>query len=65
MLRRAKRPSELRDSWRLPEIDHERGRGLRALRRWGSIAVVAVAFVFVNLLTDMLYSFIDPRIKYS
>lgn len=31
----------------------------------GGVLVVAVAFVLVNLITDLLYAFIDPRIKYS
>jgi ABC-type dipeptide/oligopeptide/nickel transport system permease component len=29
------------------------------------VLVVAVAFVVVNLATDLLYAFVDPRIKYS
>lgn len=31
----------------------------------GGVLVVACAFVLVNLLTDLLYALIDPRIKYS
>jgi peptide/nickel transport system permease protein len=31
----------------------------------GGVLVVAVAFVLVNLATDLLYAFVDPRIKYS
>lgn len=31
----------------------------------GGVLVVAVAFVLVNLATDLLYAVIDPRIKYS
>lgn len=31
----------------------------------GGVLVVAVAFVIVNLITDLLYSLIDPRIRYS
>ena len=31
----------------------------------GGVLVVAVAFVVVNLATDLLYAFADPRIKYS
>jgi peptide/nickel transport system permease protein len=31
----------------------------------GGVLVVAVAFVLVNLLTDLLYAVIDPRIRYS
>jgi peptide/nickel transport system permease protein len=31
----------------------------------GGVLVVAVAFVVVNLATDLLYAFVDPRIKYS
>ena len=31
----------------------------------GGVLVVAVAFVMVNLATDLLYAFVDPRIKYS
>lgn len=31
----------------------------------GAILVVAVAFVMVNLLVDLLYGYIDPRIRYD
>jgi peptide/nickel transport system permease protein len=31
----------------------------------GGVLVVAVSFVLVNLLTDLLYVFIDPRIRFS
>ncbi len=31
----------------------------------GGVLVVAVSFVIVNLVTDLLYSLIDPRIRYS
>ena len=31
----------------------------------GGVLVVAVAFVVVNLITDLLYAVIDPRIRYS
>ncbi len=31
----------------------------------GGVLVVACAFVLVNLVTDLLYALIDPRIKYS
>ena len=31
----------------------------------GGVLVVAFAFVIVNLITDLLYSIIDPRIRYS
>ena len=31
----------------------------------GGVLVVAVSFVLVNLITDLLYALIDPRIKYS
>lgn len=31
----------------------------------GGVLMVAVAFVLVNLVTDLLYAFVDPRIKYS
>lgn len=31
----------------------------------GSVILVAVSFVFVNLLVDILYVYIDPRIRYS
>lgn len=31
----------------------------------GAILVVAVIFVFTNLLVDILYTFIDPRIRYE
>jgi ABC-type dipeptide/oligopeptide/nickel transport system permease component len=30
-----------------------------------SILVFALAFVFVNLVTDITYAFIDPRIRYE
>lgn len=30
----------------------------------GTMLYVAVAFVFINFLTDVLYAFIDPRIRY-
>ncbi len=31
----------------------------------GGVLIVAVSFVLVNLITDLLYAFVDPRIKYS
>ena len=31
----------------------------------GAVLVVACLFVLVNLLVDVLYSFLDPRIKYQ
>lgn len=31
----------------------------------GGVLVVAIAFVLVNLITDLLYALIDPRIRYS
>jgi peptide/nickel transport system permease protein len=31
----------------------------------GGVLIVAVAFVLVNLITDLLYAVIDPRIRYS
>jgi len=30
-----------------------------------SILFMAVVFVFINLLVDILYGFLDPRIRYS
>lgn len=31
----------------------------------GSVLIAAMIFVFVNLLTDMMYGVVDPRIRYS
>jgi peptide/nickel transport system permease protein len=31
----------------------------------GAVLVIAAAFVFVNLLVDVLYAFIDPRVRYG
>ena len=31
----------------------------------GGVLIVAVAFVLVNLVTDLLYAVVDPRIRYS
>jgi peptide/nickel transport system permease protein len=31
----------------------------------GVVLLVAAIFVLVNLLVDVIYAFIDPRIKYS
>jgi len=31
----------------------------------GCILIFAIVFVFVNLITDILYTYIDPRIKYE
>ena len=30
----------------------------------GAILVVSIIFIFTNLLVDVLYTFIDPRIRY-
>jgi ABC-type dipeptide/oligopeptide/nickel transport system permease component len=31
----------------------------------GCVLVIALSYVFVNLLTDVLYAVIDPRIRYE
>ncbi|MEP7105850.1 MAG: ABC transporter permease [Chloroflexota bacterium] len=31
----------------------------------GVVLMLAVAFIFVNLLVDLLYAYVDPRIRYS
>ncbi len=31
----------------------------------GSILLIALTYIFVNLLTDLLYAFVDPRITYE
>lgn len=31
----------------------------------GTVLLVAVAFVFVNLITDIIYVYVDPRIRYD
>jgi peptide/nickel transport system permease protein len=31
----------------------------------GGVLLTAVTFVFVNLVVDVLYAYIDPRIKYD
>jgi ABC-type dipeptide/oligopeptide/nickel transport system permease component len=31
----------------------------------GSVLLIAVTFVFINLLVDILYAYLDPRIRYS
>jgi ABC-type dipeptide/oligopeptide/nickel transport system permease component len=31
----------------------------------GAVLYIAVAFVVINLIVDMLYVVIDPRIKYA
>jgi peptide/nickel transport system permease protein len=31
----------------------------------GGILFVALVFVFINLIVDILYAFINPRIRYS
>ncbi len=31
----------------------------------GSVLLIAVVFVFINLLVDALYAYLDPRIRYS
>ena len=31
----------------------------------GAILMVAVAYVLINLLVDILYVYIDPRIRYT
>jgi peptide/nickel transport system permease protein len=30
----------------------------------GVVLVFAVAFILVNLVTDLLYAYVDPRIRY-
>ncbi len=30
----------------------------------GAILIVSVIFIFTNLLVDVLYTFVDPRIRY-
>ena len=34
-------------------------------RSWGSLLIVAVLYVTINLLVDISYSLIDPRIRYD
>jgi peptide/nickel transport system permease protein len=29
----------------------------------GGVLIIAIAFCFVNLFVDLLYAFVDPRIK--
>jgi ABC-type dipeptide/oligopeptide/nickel transport system permease component len=31
----------------------------------GTVLLVAASFVFVNLLVDVLYVYLDPRIRYD
>jgi peptide/nickel transport system permease protein len=31
----------------------------------GAVLVISAAFVFVNLLVDVLYALIDPRVRYG
>jgi peptide/nickel transport system permease protein len=31
----------------------------------GAALVVAASFVLINLVVDLLYSYLDPRIRYS
>jgi ABC-type dipeptide/oligopeptide/nickel transport system permease component len=31
----------------------------------GCILVIAVSYVIVNLLTDMVYAFVDPRVRFE
>ncbi|AZR74483.1 hypothetical protein BBF96_14480 [Anoxybacter fermentans] len=31
----------------------------------GAVLVISMSFVFINLIVDITYSFIDPRIHYS
>ena len=31
----------------------------------GCILIIALSYVLINLITDILYSYIDPRIKYE
>jgi peptide/nickel transport system permease protein len=31
----------------------------------GAVIVIAAAFIMVNLLVDLIYSLIDPRIRYA
>ena len=32
---------------------------------WGFTLVVAISFVIVNLLVDLLYTYLDPRVRVS
>jgi len=31
----------------------------------GVVLMLAVAFIAINLLTDLIYAYVDPRIRYS
>jgi peptide/nickel transport system permease protein len=31
----------------------------------GCVIFIALSYVFVNLLTDLVYSWVDPRIRYD
>jgi len=31
---------------------------------WGGMLLIAVVFVMVNLMTDLLYGLVNPRIRY-
>ena len=31
----------------------------------GAVLLVAVAYVIINLLTDLLYAYLDPRIRFG
>ena len=31
----------------------------------GAVILVAASFVFVNLIVDIIYAFVDPRIRYA
>jgi peptide/nickel transport system permease protein len=31
----------------------------------GGVIVISIAFVFINLLVDLLYGWVDPRVRIS
>jgi ABC-type dipeptide/oligopeptide/nickel transport system permease component len=31
----------------------------------GAVMLIAGSFVFVNLLTDLIYAYLDPRVRYA
>ena len=31
----------------------------------GTVLVIAFIFIFVNLIVDILYAYVDPRIRYE
>ena len=31
----------------------------------GAVLVIAATFIIVNLLVDLIYAFLDPRIRYA